>query len=173
MKNNKYAKISIDEETKIKSLEYAPTSFVIEGMGVIGNPTKYDYLTAGWKEVVGTRPPERPNYHVIVVDYVEHDKTIEILYNYEQDPVIPRHWTPLSVKRTTDAHEISVDGNKTTMWNLLRNMLVEMNYLEDFWGSHYIAEDDSAYLMAYQRACERFGQDFIDEIIDEIPTENM
>ena len=173
MKNTKYAKLKKDATTGKQILEYAPTSFTIPGKGVIGNPSKAEYFSAGWKEVVGTRPLERHNYHVIVVDYVEHDETIEILYDYEQDPVIPRHWTPLSVKRTTDAHEISVDGNKTTMWNLLRNMLVEMNYLEDFWGSHYIAEDDSAYLMAYQRACERFGQDFIDEIIDEIPTENM
>lgn len=47
-----------------------------------------------------------------------------------------------------------------------------MNYLEDFWGSQYIAEDDDAYLIAYSKACERFGQDFIDKIIDEIPTEN-
>ena len=35
-----------------------------------------------------------------------------------------------------------------------------------------IAEDDDAYLIAYSKACERFGQDFIDKIIDEIPTEN-
>lgn len=72
MKNNKYAKIIIDQESK-KSLEYAPTSFVIEGKGVIGNPTKSDYLSAGWKEVTGIRPPERPKYHIIVVDYVEHE----------------------------------------------------------------------------------------------------
>lgn len=171
MKNNKYAKIIIDQESK-KSLEYAPTSFVIEGKGVIGNPTKSDYLSAGWKEVTGIRPPERPKYHIIVVDYVEHEQTIETLYNYEADPVIPRHWTPLSVKRTIDKHVINYNDTTVTMWTLLRNMLVEMNYLEDFWGSQYIAEDDDAYLMAYSKACERFGQDFIDKIIDEIPTEN-
>ena len=173
MSNVKYAKLKVDPTTKKSSLEYAPSSIVIRGKGVIGNPSKRDYLEAGWKEVTGVKPPERPGYHVIVEGYEENETDIVALYNYEEDPVIPRHWTPLSIKRAVDSIDINEAGQDMTLWTLLRQMLVEMNYLEDFWGSQYIAEDDGAFKVAYAKACEKFGQDMIDNVIAGIPTENM
>lgn len=93
-----------------------------------------------------------------------------MLYKYVEIPKVPRHWTPLSVKRTAEKHVIE-EGNTLTFWNLLHDLLTEMNYLEDFWGSQYIAEDDEAFKFVYSKACQRFTKEVIDKLIDEIPTE--
>ena len=57
------------------------------------------------------------------------------------------------------------------MWDALKDMLIEHNAFEDFTFAQYIAEDDELFVSAYSVACQKFGKDTIDAVIDEIPEE--
>ena len=61
--NRKYGKLTVGADL----VEYAPSSLVITGKGVIGNPTKEDYLANGWKEVIDEKLPQKEGFYVKLV----------------------------------------------------------------------------------------------------------
>lgn len=125
--------------------------------GMIGNPSKDVYLAYGWKEVIDKPEPATSAYWWKKTGYVEDSACISAVYEKVEIVPGPRHWTPLSIKRTLE---------QSGVWEKLRAMLVENNVLEDFWGSQYIAEDDKMYLAVYQVACKAMGKEEVDKLID-------
>lgn len=62
MKNRNFAKLI--ETSEKQTIEYAPASLVIVGRGLIGNPSKAEYLTAGWKEVIDVKPEQKAGFYI-------------------------------------------------------------------------------------------------------------
>lgn len=164
--NRKYGKLTVGAD----SVEYAPSSLVITGKGMIGNPTKEDYLANGWKEVIDEKLPQKEGFYVKLVGWTDNETQIIAKYEYVKIEKQPRHWTPLSIKRTVEKHPIPNEEGRT-LWDALKDMLIEHNAFEDFTFAQYIAEDDELFVSAYSVACQKFGKDTIDAVIDEIPEE--
>lgn len=73
-----------------------------------------------------------------------------------------RHWTPLDIKRTLSAHG---------KWEEVKAMLVAADKWDDFVMARYIAEDDRDFMEAKIQAVEMYGEEAVDNLLDEIPVE--
>lgn len=73
-----------------------------------------------------------------------------------------RHWTPLDIKRTLSAHG---------KWEEVKAMLVAADKLYDFVMARYIAEDDQDFMKAKMQAVEMYGEEAVNDLLDEIPVD--
>lgn len=87
---------------------------------------------------------------------VTREESLKPMYNP------PRKWTRLSVKRTLEA---------SGLWDEAKEAIVGLGLWDEFLMCDFISESDSSFKSAYALACEKFGKDRVDAIIDIIPVE--
>lgn len=76
--------------------------------------------------------------------------------------VPPRRWTPLAIKRAAE---------ERGWWMQLREALVAADLLEEFWGCHYVAEDDPKYPTIKAGMDALFGEADVDKFLDSVSQE--
>ena len=149
----KYAKIL---SATVISLN-VPKSAIIDGALVVGTLPR-DYLASiGWFPLVETpMPAPEEGYHYERSYELKGDEIMTIWTKVENPPPPPRTWTPLSIKRACRER-----------WNALRDALQEADIYEDFIMAEELREDDEAFQRGYAWAVETYGQEVVDEVLDE------
>ena len=74
----------------------------------------------------------------------------------------PRRWSRLNLKRTLES---------AGKWDDAKSAMEAIGIYDEFMMCNYISESDPSFVIAYEWACEAFGKDAVDAILDAIPEE--
>lgn len=142
------------------TITIAPDQLVI-GERVIVNPTREQYLEAGYKEIINNAPKDVPQgYVAIQVGYDEDDE--HLIAKYEIIKKTPR-------PRVFSKYKIIEKAMKMQMWARMKTKLEESGLYDLFLAAQDFREDNEFFKQGIQMVIYTFGMtdDEINEILNE------
>ncbi len=132
------------------------------GGKAITAPTAEEHAEHGAYPYRPVQAETREGFAAQCVGYEVVDGAWQPIYDYDPIPAVVRRWSSLAIKRT-----LQTAGK----WDEVKAMMVAADKYDDFLMADYIAEDDDDFRAVYAVACEAYGTEAVDALIDAIPME--
>ena len=142
------------------TLVLAPDQLVVDGKP-IDNPTKHDYLLAGYKEVVNDPPTDvKAGYIAMQTGYDETDDQLIATYQIVK---IQSH------ARKFSKYKIITHTMKIGLWPQIKSFIEEQGLYDLFLAAQDFSEDDAFFKQGIKLIKQKFGltHEYINQILDE------